>query len=104
MAPEEFLAFIHDGRTDHTTGEIAAVIGAINSMILSETRTFDPTKLNSALAAADPEEIASAVQVAILRGSFPFKEKLEAWGPFRERSRATLLRRGLNADRILRGL
>jgi hypothetical protein len=104
MGIDSFIALVQDGKTAHTTEEVAEVIGAVNDLVLTLDRKFDPTAMNAVFSLADPELIAPTIQVAMLRGSFPFRERLEAWLPFRDKVRTVLIARSLDADRILRGL
>jgi hypothetical protein len=104
MSVDSFIALVQDGRCRHTTAQIAEVIGAINDLVLTHDRKFNLTAMNAVFSRADPELIASTIQVAMLRGSFPFRERLEAWQPFRDKVRRVLEGRGLDPDKLLRGL
>lgn len=61
-------------------------------------------EIDAALDLADPFKLAEASSLTLLRGSFPFRTKLQNWTAFRDRVAGFLEAKGAPTKRILAGL
>jgi len=56
------------------------------------------------LAIADLDNFSNTAMVALVRTTYPAKDKLNNWTDTVERVRENLVRKGLDAEKLLRGL
>ena len=103
VSPEDVTAALYapgsseqDTRSNHLRAMLQGVTALLRSGQFSE---FD-----GILAALRPDDLSPSMATGVLRYSFAAREVLPNWGTARDRVRASLVRRGEDADDILSGL
>lgn len=79
---------------------LVALVDHINRL-LSKNR-FD--EVDRSLKLSDVQTEKPEVMLVYLRGTFAARTLLKEWGPYLDRAHTELSRRGLDADRLLKGL
>lgn len=91
---------IVDSSDDEGLGLIGPTVDGINDLI----GKGDFSYIDRILVAVPVDTASRHVLLTLARSTFPVRQKLSGWKPFVTSLRGAFIARGLNADKLLKGL